>query len=103
MVPDAKLARLRGLPTVPVSDCVTVPVFVAPGGLRIDVIGFCATVELFLTVITRRKLTPATSDTMGVPDKSVIWNTVIASDFSVQEPGVFVVVVPTWVSAAVVV
>ena len=51
MVPEAPAARLRGLPVVPVTTCVTVATLVAVGGLGLETIVFWATLELFLTVI----------------------------------------------------
>ena len=51
IVPEAPAARLRGLPVVPVTTCVTVPVLVAVGGLGFETIVFWVTLELFITVI----------------------------------------------------
>lgn len=85
MVPVAPAASVSGLPTVPVRLCVTVPVFVAPGGFGLEMIPLCVTEERFVTSMTRRKLPPANSAEMDAPERSKILNEVIARDSSVHD------------------
>jgi len=77
MVPEAPDARLRGLGFVPVSEqpgdvAFHVPTLFAVGGLGFATIPFCVAVEMFLTVITTRKLLPDAVPLTGLPDRSVV-------------------------------
>src|SRR5690349_6700660 len=74
MLPLAPETRLSGLPAVPVSDCVTVPVFTGVGGFGLAAMPFCVPVVRLVTVITSRKLEPAASAVTGLPERSVSWN-----------------------------
>ena len=76
MVPDAPAARLNGLGLVLVREQlgdVPKPTLLATvGGLGLATMPFWVTVEMFLIVITIRKLTPAAIAETGVPDVSVV-------------------------------
>jgi len=77
IVPEAPDARLRGLGFVPVSEQpgdpgFHVPAVFAVGGLGFATIPFCVAVEMFLTVITTRKLLPDAVPLTGLPDRSVV-------------------------------
>jgi len=94
MLPLAPETRLSGLPAVPVSDCVTVPVFTGVGGFGLAAMPFCVPVVRLVTVITSRKLEPAASAVIGLPERSVSWN-VTPYERSVHPPGLLTVEVPS--------
>jgi len=99
IVPDAPAARLRGLGLVLVREQTgdapeKVPVLVAVGGLGLATMPFIVATEMFFTVITMRKLTPAAMAEVGVPEVSVVWKPVICRDCNIHDPGVLTVLVP---------
>jgi hypothetical protein len=93
IVPDAPAARFSGLPVVDVNDWVTVPTLFGVGGLGLDVTERVV-LDTFLTVIRTWKLVPPEIAEIGLPDKSVMRNEVIDSDFRVHNPGEPTVSVP---------